>query len=114
MGQVCCLQPGGESAIRFPIMSERTRPNTNLMNELRVVAREAQTLFGMLGSLNQPLPPDFPDAQLKQMCGTLMLLQEGTTEGCEVPLRQARVRRRGLHIRRRRSIVCWICVERPL
>jgi hypothetical protein len=70
-----------------------TGPTPTLATELDEVASNAQELIEVLRrGLNVPLPAEFPQDQLIDICATLVLLPQGTAEGCRAPLEYARKR----------------------
>src|SRR5262249_60765548 len=72
---------------------EHSNPAPTLAAELDEVARDAHDLMEVLQrGLNIPLPTEFPREQLIDICSTLVLLPQGTGEGCRAPLEYARKR----------------------
>jgi hypothetical protein len=72
---------------------QHTSPAPTLATELDEVASNAQELIEVLRrGLNVPLPAEFPQDQLIDICATLVQLPEGTAEGCRAPLEYARKR----------------------
>jgi len=72
---------------------QHTSPTPTLATELDEVASNAQELIEVLRrGLNVPLPAEFPQDQLIDICATLVQLPEGTAEGCRAPLEYARKR----------------------
>lgn len=69
------------------------KPSEALAAELAEVAAAARELLDALDvRLNVPLPPEFPKAQLADICKSLIQLPLGTAEGCRTPLEYSRNR----------------------
>lgn len=68
-----------------------TKPNQQLLQELKSVSQDAQAVIKSIGEQNF-LPEDFPTATLVDICEALFDLPNGSAEGCRVPLEYARGR----------------------
>lgn len=70
---------------------EYAKPDPELSRELAAVYDAAELLLGHVRSANN-IPDDFPSDVLADIAQTLCDLEQGTAEGCRVPLEYARHR----------------------